>query len=84
MADGYAAVNQLYNKALPEMQRLRLSAEGKYTLWLGANGKPAIIWAFKDASYAWTGAVTDLNDNTSTTARDALALRAGHVYRLNR
>jgi hypothetical protein len=81
-AAAYARVNRLYNEVLPDMSRLRVTAEGKYTVWHDAGGRPAVVWAFADSALAFKGKATRVDDGASLSCKDTLALEAGQVYRL--
>ena len=84
LAEAYAQVNHLYNAALPDMQRLRVTEGGRLALWLDARNRPAIVWAFKEARMAYAGEVTDLASGASRRVRGEAVFTAGHVYRLSR
>ena len=84
LAEDYARVNHLYNKALPQMKRLRLTEDGAITLWMDERNRPAIVWAFEDAQMAYTGTVTDLATAKSVQATGKVRFKKGSVYRLSR
>ncbi len=82
IAEDYARCNHLYNAALPHMHRLRVTEGGNYALWLDDQDRPAVIWAFQDASAPCTGPARDLETGKALTADGTLDLQAGHVYLL--
>ncbi|HEY8666648.1 MAG TPA: hypothetical protein VIL86_08295 [Tepidisphaeraceae bacterium] len=85
-ADEFARTNRLYNQAIPHMQRLRLSEGGRYALWLDADNRPSVLWAFADGMAPFSGSATDLSNGRETVASGAsegLEVSAGQVYRLN-
>lgn len=81
-AEEYGRVNHLYNAALPSMGHPRVTEDGKYVLWLNADGDPGVAWAFEDSVVAYSGAVTDLGEDSTAEADGTLNMKAGHVYRL--
>jgi len=82
LAEEYGRCNHLYHTALPHMHRLRLTEGGKYTLWLGENNQPSVIWAFENAEAPYTGAVTDIETGREFRVEGELKLEAGKVYLL--
>ena len=79
LADEYARCNRLYNAALPRMHRLRVAQGGKYALWLDAENRPSVIWAFEDATMHCTDTLVDLEAQGALTSGE-IDLKAGHVY----
>ena len=79
-AAAYARVNHLYNKALPQMQRLRLQPGGTHVVWLDAKGAPAILWTFEDVVPALQGTATDLETGEVTRLDGNTALKANGAY----
>ena len=82
IAEDYARVNHLYNAVLPYMQRLRVTEGGRYALWLDEQDQPAVIWAFQDATIAYTGTVQNLTSGECNTAQETFTCTAGAVYLL--
>lgn len=80
LAEEYAAVNHLYNEALPHMHRLRLVENGTHVLWLDEKNQPAVVWAFQDAEYAHQGPARELRGKKSVNGK--LSLKAGEVWLL--
>ncbi|WP_269523271.1 hypothetical protein [Coraliomargarita parva] len=78
----YGRVNHLYNAALPFMDRPRLQPEGKYILWLDANGNPAVVWVFEDVSVNGYDCATDLEAGALELKDGEYAFKAGQVYAL--
>jgi len=81
-AEEIGKINRLYNAVLPHMHRLRVTEGGRYTLWLGEDGEPAVAWAFRDAEMHYVGPVVDVETDAQIHADGQLKLVAGHVYRL--
>lgn len=70
------------HSALPPADKLRLAKDGAYALSLDDEGKPALVWCFRDADFPFHGLATDLRAVRSTWVRGSLHLVAGRVYRL--
>lgn len=81
-AEDYARINRLYNLAVNQMMRLRLTRGGAYTLWLDARNRPAVAWAFRKASMPFSGRCRDLATGETLRLDGTLTLLPGHVYRL--
>ena len=82
LAEAYGVVNRLYNRVLPQMQRLRLVESGTHTVWLDHTGAPAVIWAFEKTEVEHTGTLTDVNSGDSLRADGRVSVEPGHVYLL--
>ncbi|HSI85072.1 MAG TPA: hypothetical protein VK970_14870 [Candidatus Methylacidiphilales bacterium] len=80
LAEEYAAVNHLYNAALPQMHRLRLVEGATHTLWLNAGNQPSVVWAFEPAQIAFTGTATELGSKRSVQTEDLLSVKPGEVW----
>jgi hypothetical protein len=80
LAEEYGKVNHIYNAVVRHMHRLRVTAGGKYTLWLDEANRPAVVWAFADAEFPFSGTVTELPSNRVITSSRAVAIKAGSVY----
>tara|TARA_Y100001933_G_C19014369_1_gene570685 strand:- start:1251 stop:3338 length:2088 start_codon:yes stop_codon:yes gene_type:complete len=83
--EDYARVNRLYNSALPSMHRLRVTSGGHYVLWLDTENRPAVIWAFNDATIASSMIWINLGDQTHATTHEGhVHVKAGNVYRVTK
>ena len=81
-AEAYGRVNHLYNALLPFMVRLRLQPGGTHVLWLDGEGRPGVIWAFKDVVVKEFPAAIDVENNETVENNGGLSLQAGRVYGL--
>ncbi len=79
LAEEYAAVNRLYNEALPKMQRLRVTENGDYSLWLDRKNRPSVIWGFRKSEFKFSGKVKDLNSCKVSEVDSVLKILPGHV-----
>lgn len=80
LAEEYAAVNHLYNAALPKMGHLRLTENGTHVVWFDEANQPAVIWVFKDAEFVHTGTAKELRSGESVQSTGTLELKAGQVW----
>ncbi|MGI5869920.1 MAG: hypothetical protein ACOX9C_10820 [Kiritimatiellia bacterium] len=76
LAEAYARVNRLYNRALSHMKRLRLVRGGAYTQWLDADGAPSVVWCFRAAPAPRAPSLVDLESGEPVPKR----LVPGRVY----
>lgn len=74
-AEDYARVNHLYNRLVPRMDRPRLQENGTHVVWHDAEGKPSVVWAFKDVP-APAGVLVD----AETGKPAGTTLTGGRVY----
>ncbi len=79
LAEAYARVNHLYNLALPRMDRLRLQKDGTHVVWHDAEGKPSVLWAFRDIEF-YPPAGCFLVDAESGKRAEGHGVKAGSVY----
>ncbi|MFA6291665.1 MAG: hypothetical protein WC637_07775, partial [Victivallales bacterium] len=82
LAEEYATANSLYNEALPGMQRLRVTENGNFTIWLDEKNKASVIWAFRKSEFKFSGNVIDLNSGKVSEVDSVLKLQPGHVYKI--
>ncbi|PTX94777.1 hypothetical protein DB346_22485 [Verrucomicrobia bacterium LW23] len=82
LAEEYARVNHMYNAAVERMHRLRLVEGGTHTLWLDAEDRSAVVWAFKTATVQHSGPARELGSGRTVTAAGTLAVSAGEVWTL--
>jgi len=80
LAEEYARVNHRYLAALPFMHRLRVTPEGRYTLWLDDANQPAVSWVFADTDINYTGKVTEISSGVTQTTDGVFSAKAGQVY----
>ncbi|PTY00976.1 hypothetical protein DB346_15335 [Verrucomicrobia bacterium LW23] len=75
LAEGYARVNHLYNGFMARMVRPRLQRGGTHVVWLDADGKESVVWAFADVEIPADGLV-----DAESNAAAGTMLRKGRVY----
>ncbi|NQZ67366.1 MAG: hypothetical protein HRT89_04795, partial [Lentisphaeria bacterium] len=80
MAEAYGRVNNLFNKAFPSMNRLRVVEGGTHVIWLNDNDEPAVVWAFNDVTFEHEGTVENLETGEKLESIGSCSLAAHCVY----
>ncbi|EIQ01381.1 hypothetical protein OpiT1DRAFT_05957 [Opitutaceae bacterium TAV1] len=82
LAADYAAVNRLYNEALPHMKRLRLVEGGTHTLWLDEQNRPSALWIFQPVQIKHHGRARELAGGRIIVTDGRLDAAPGEVWLL--
>ncbi len=65
------------------MKRLRMQRDGDWVLWLDGEGKPAVIWSFRETTIPWKGLIVELDSGEKPQAAgDKIRLQPGVVYQV--